>query len=71
MQENEVRTELVIPAPVDDVWRVLVDFNYLYNPDCAYNENWSCPLPPRENHLAVAIRAGEKHSSPTATMRPS
>ncbi|RAS60134.1 polyketide cyclase/dehydrase/lipid transport protein [Lentzea atacamensis] len=26
MQENEVRTELVIPAPVDDVWRVLVDF---------------------------------------------
>ena len=26
MQENEVRTELVIPAPIDDVWRVLVDF---------------------------------------------
>jgi uncharacterized protein YndB with AHSA1/START domain len=26
MQENEVRTELVVPAPIDDVWRVLVDF---------------------------------------------
>ena len=40
--------------------RVLVDFNYLYNPYCAYNEQYSCPLPPRENWLQVPIRAGEK-----------
>ncbi|GAC1469077.1 MAG: DUF1684 domain-containing protein [Chloroflexota bacterium] len=39
---------------------VLVDFNYLYNPYCAYNEMYSCPLPPRENWLQVPIRAGEK-----------
>jgi uncharacterized protein (DUF1684 family) len=39
---------------------VLVDFNYLYNPYCAYNDAWSCPLPPRENWLTVPIRAGEK-----------
>lgn len=40
--------------------RFEVDFNYAYNPYCAYNENYSCPLPPRENWLAVPIRAGEK-----------
>lgn len=39
---------------------VVVDFNYAYNPYCAYNEQWSCPLPPLENRLRVAIRAGEK-----------
>ena len=40
--------------------RLLVDFNYAYNPYCAYNERWSCPIPPAENRLAVAIEAGEK-----------
>ncbi len=38
---------------------VLVDFNYAYNPNCAYNPDWSCPLPPAENWLKVPIRAGE------------
>jgi uncharacterized protein (DUF1684 family) len=37
-----------------------VDFNLAYNPYCAYNEKWSCPLTPFENRLKVAIRAGEK-----------
>jgi len=36
-----------------------IDFNTAYNPYCAYNENWSCPLPPRENWLDVPIPAGE------------
>lgn len=40
--------------------KVLVDFNYAYNPYCAYNDRWSCPFPPPENRLKVAIRAGEK-----------
>jgi len=39
---------------------LLVDFNLAYNPYCAYNERWSCPLPPRENRLKVRIAAGEK-----------
>jgi uncharacterized protein len=39
---------------------VTVDFNYAYNPNCAYDPAWSCPLPPPENWLKVAIRAGEK-----------
>jgi len=38
---------------------VVVDFNYAYNPYCAYSSHWSCPLPPVENWLAVPIRAGE------------
>jgi uncharacterized protein len=37
-----------------------VDFNYAYNPFCAYSEGWSCPIPPEENRLPVAIAAGEK-----------
>lgn len=39
---------------------VSVDFNYAYNPYCAYNPNWSCPIPPGENWLSVPIRAGER-----------
>ena len=37
-----------------------VDFNLAYNPYCAYNEHWSCPIPPKENRLSVPIEAGEK-----------
>ncbi len=40
--------------------RLTVDFNLAYNPYCAYNERFSCPIPPRENWLAVRIEAGEK-----------
>lgn len=37
-----------------------VDFNIAYNPYCAYNEMWSCPITPAENRIKVPIRAGEK-----------
>jgi len=40
--------------------RFLVDFNIAYNPYCAYNEMWSCPITPAENRVKVPIRAGEK-----------
>ena len=39
--------------------RILLDFNYAYNPSCAYDARWVCPLAPPENRLPVAIRAGE------------
>ena len=40
---------------------VVIDFNKAYNPNCAYVTGvYNCPVPPRENHLPVAIRAGEK-----------
>lgn len=37
-----------------------LDFNKAYNPYCAYNDSYSCPFPPTENNLRIAIRAGEK-----------
>jgi len=40
--------------------KFLVDFNLAYNPYCAYNEKWSCPITPAENRLKVAVCAGEK-----------
>ena len=43
-----------------DDGRLQLDFNYAYNPYCAYNARWSCPIPPAENRLQVPIRAGER-----------
>ncbi|ELZ42490.1 hypothetical protein C471_03493 [Halorubrum saccharovorum DSM 1137] len=43
---------------VDGEW--VVDFNVAYNPTCAYNHAYECPLIPMENWLDVAIEAGEK-----------
>jgi uncharacterized protein (DUF1684 family) len=40
--------------------RFLIDFNLAYNPYCAYNDQWTCPITPPENRLIVPIRAGEK-----------
>ncbi len=40
--------------------RFLVNFNLAYNPYCAYNEMWSCPITPVENRIKFPIRAGEK-----------
>lgn len=39
---------------------VTIDFNKVYNPYCAYDGRWSCPIPPVENHLSTYIKAGEK-----------
>jgi uncharacterized protein (DUF1684 family) len=38
---------------------LVVDLNFAYNPSCAYDERWSCPLAPAGNVLAVSIDAGE------------
>jgi uncharacterized protein len=38
----------------------IVDFNYAYNPYCAYNPKYSCAIPTKEEHLEIAIEAGEK-----------
>ena len=40
--------------------RLRVDFNLAYNPYCAYNEEFACPIPPAENTLPIRIEAGEK-----------
>lgn len=41
--------------------KVLVDFNYAYNPYCAYNDSWTCPITPPENRVNAPVRAGEKN----------
>lgn len=40
--------------------RFAIDFNMAYNPYCAYNAMWTCPVTPFENRVKVPIRAGEK-----------
>jgi len=39
---------------------LVLDFNFAYNPSCAYDPRWVCPLAPAENRLAVEIAAGER-----------
>jgi uncharacterized protein (DUF1684 family) len=40
--------------------QLIIDFNFAYNPFCAYNDNYTCPVPPAENQLDIEIKAGEK-----------
>jgi len=44
----------------DSSGRIVLDFNKAYNPPCAFSPFATCPMPPRENFLPVAIEAGEK-----------
>lgn len=44
----------------DSTGRIILDFNKAYNPPCAFSPYATCPMPPRENFLPVAIEAGEK-----------
>lgn len=50
---------LNIPIPQGSE-TVVLDFNKAYNPYCAYNDGYRCPIPPTENHLNISIPAGEK-----------
>ena len=40
--------------------RLIVDFNFAFNPSCAYDPGWVCPLAPPANRLPVAVEAGER-----------
>jgi uncharacterized protein (DUF1684 family) len=46
--------------PPDPKGMTLLDFNYAYNPPCAYTEFATCPIPPKANRLPFAVHAGEK-----------
>jgi uncharacterized protein (DUF1684 family) len=37
-----------------------IDFNFAYNPYCAFSDGWSCPIPPEENRISARIEAGER-----------
>ena len=43
-----------------DGGRLVLDFNFAYQPSCSYDASWSCPLPPPENTLPFAVPAGER-----------
>ena len=43
-----------------DDGHLILDFNFAYNPTCAWSPNWVCPLAPAENTLSVPVRAGER-----------
>ena len=43
--------------------RLLLDFNFAYNPSCSYDPRWACPLTPAANRLSLPVRAGERHPS--------
>lgn len=47
-------------SDIKDDNTIILNFNNTYNPYCAYNENYSCPITPRKNHLDIAITAGIK-----------
>jgi len=42
--------------------QLVLDFNFAYNPSCAYDPGWVCPLAPPANRLAVEVRAGERYT---------
>ncbi len=42
---------------------LVLDFNFAYNPSCAYDSSWACPLAPPESRLHVSVRAGEQAPS--------
>ena len=45
----------------EDDGRLVLDFNFAYNPSCAYDPDWVCPLAPPANRLTVAVETGERH----------
>lgn len=51
---------LDIPIPRGSL-EIVIDFNKAYNPYCAYNADYVCPKPPKENRFQIAILAGEKN----------
>jgi uncharacterized protein (DUF1684 family) len=52
-----------IDAEILPGYKMVLDFNMAYHPSCAYNEKFICVLPPKENILAIPIRAGERNLS--------
>lgn len=49
-----------IDARIPEGDTMVIDFNRAYNPYCAYNPKYSCPIPPENNNLKIKVKAGEK-----------
>jgi hypothetical protein len=50
--------------------RLVLDFNFAYNPSCSYDDRWACPLCPPPNRLPTPIRAGEQTRRRPSSRRP-
>lgn len=61
-QESYAAGRFLAAGPPDEKGRVVLDFNRAVNPPCAFTDYATCPYPPAENRLDVAIRAGEKRT---------
>ncbi len=61
-----------IDLSVDDIHNgsITIDFNAAYNPYCAYSSGYRCPIPPAENFLPIAVRAGERNYTGPIRERP-
>jgi uncharacterized protein len=47
----------------EDDGRLVLDFNFAYNPSCSYDPGWVCPLAPPANRLPIAVEAGERYTA--------
>lgn len=52
-------SDFLTTSDAQRIQRIVLDFNYAYNPSCAYNDKWVCPLAPVVNRLHVPLQAGE------------
>ena len=57
-----------LETKVDNKNHIILDFNYAYNPYCAYNKEYSCTIPPPENNLSFKVLAGEKKFLPNKSI---
>ena len=67
-RETYPSARFLYTEPVVD-GKVAIDFNFAQNPPCAYNPYTTCPLPPAQNRLAIAVEAGEKKYVADTTSR--
>lgn len=65
-RETYPSARFLYTPPVEPGGSVLIDFNYAQNPPCAYNPYTTCPLPPPQNRLPMAIAAGEMKYADTS-----
>ena len=57
-----------LPVKVKSLKNIELDFNRAMSPYCAYNEDFSCPIPPKENFLQMQVLAGQKYETHTEEM---
>ncbi|MFC7045378.1 DUF1684 domain-containing protein [Halobacteriaceae archaeon GCM10025711] len=58
--DNGRYLEVELPEDVEDGDTLALDFNRAYTPFCAFNDDFSCVIPPEENSIPVPVRAGER-----------